>query len=85
MKSFVGTPYLNTALAVLVFSYAVETLQYFHVINWLGLENSNIARIIIGTYFEWIDLIAYTIGISFVIYLESALASRKVKAHIKPV
>ena len=85
VKSFLDTPYLNTSLAVLVFSYAVETLQYFHVINWLGLEHSNIARIIIGTYFEWIDLIAYTIGISIVIYLESALANRKVKAHIKPV
>ena len=85
VKSFLDTPYLNTALAVLVFSYAVETLQYFHVINWLGLENSNFARIIIGTYFAWIDLIVYTIGIAIVISLESALANRKVKANIKPI
>ena len=84
VKSFLDTPYLNTSLAVLVFSYAVDTLQYFHVINWLGLENSNIARIIIGTYFEWIDLIAYTIGIAIVIYLESASDNKKIKANIKP-
>ena len=85
VKSFLDTPYLKTALAVLVFSYAVETLQYFHVINWLGLENSNFARIIIGTYFAWVDLIAYTLGIAVVIYLESALSSGKVKANIKPI
>ncbi|MEO6719595.1 MAG: DUF2809 domain-containing protein [Ferruginibacter sp.] len=85
VKSFLNTPYLVTALAVLVFSYAVEILQYFHVVNKLGLEHSKYARIVIGTSFEWIDLIAYTLGIALVIYIESTLASRKQKTGIKVV
>ena len=68
-----------------IFSYAVETLQYFHVVNRLGLQNSKIVRIIIGTSFEWIDLIAYTIGIALVIYFEVTIAKKNIKRNIKSV
>jgi hypothetical protein len=80
VKSFVDAPYLSTALAVLVFSYFVETLQYFHIVQRLGLEHSNIARVVIGTSFEWIDLAAYTIGILIVICVEGENRKRKLAA-----
>jgi hypothetical protein len=77
IKSFLDTAPLKTALCVLLFSYAVETLQYFHVVTKLGLEHSSAARIIIGTSFEWIDLLAYTAGIALVIYSEKRIAAAK--------
>jgi len=49
VKSFFDWPVLPVALSVLTFSFAVETLQYFNIIEILGLEKSNLARIIIGT------------------------------------
>jgi hypothetical protein len=58
-----------TAIAVLLFSYLIEVLQYFNIIKMLGLQNSNLARVVIGTSFEWTDLIAYTLGIGLVILL----------------
>ena len=79
IKSFLNTPVLTTALSVLIFSYAVEILQYFHAVNRIGLQNSKIARIIMGDSFEWIDLVAYTIGIVVVIYTEKLFA----KFHAK--
>ena len=79
IKSFLNTPVLTTALSVLIFSYAIEILQYFHAIKWLGLQNSKIARTIMGDSFEWIDLVAYTIGIVVVIYTEKLFA----KFHAK--
>ena len=70
IKSFFNTAVLLTAVAVLAFSFIVETLQYFHIVNRLGLRHSKIARIIIGTSFAWSDLLAYTIGIAIVLVTE---------------
>ena len=68
VKSFLNTPVLTTALSVLIFSYAIETLQYFHAVNRLGLQDSKIVGLIMGTSFEWIDLIAYTMGIALILF-----------------
>jgi len=70
VKSFLNTPVIATALAVLLFSYAIETLQYFHLVDILGLEKSTVARIIIGTSFAWTDLLAYTLGILLILIIE---------------
>lgn len=73
IKSFLNTPVMTTALAVLLFSYLIETLQYFHLVDMLGLEKSTIARIVIGTSFAWTDLLAYTLGILLVLVIEFAI------------
>ena len=67
IKSFFNLPPNITAIAVLLFSFVVETLQYFKVVNLLGLQNSKVASIIIGTSFAWQDIIAYIAGIAIVI------------------
>jgi Protein of unknown function (DUF2809) len=79
VKSSLNTPVLITALCVLAFSYTIETLQYFNIVERLGLGNSKIARIVIGTSFEWIDLVAYTLGIGLVLFLENPIGKRKIK------
>lgn len=56
------------AVGVLLFSYGVEIAQYFNLVSLLGLQNIKLARIIIGSTFDWLDLVAYTIG-WFVIFL----------------
>lgn len=70
VHSFVQAPVVPVALAVLAFSYLVETLQYFNLVKLLGLEHSRIANIVIGNYFTWVDIIAYTLGIAFTIFIE---------------
>lgn len=70
VKSFLNTPVITTASAVLLFSYLIETLQYFHLVDLLGLEKSTIARTVIGTSFAWTDLLAYTLGILLVLAVE---------------
>ena len=73
VKSFLNTPFFKTAIAVLAFSFTLEVLQYLDIVNKIGLGHSKLARTVIGTSFEWIDLIAYTLGIAFVIYVENRL------------
>lgn len=70
IKSFFKLPPNITAIAILLFSFVVETLQYFKVVNLLGLQNSKVASIIIGTSFAWQDIIAYIAGIAIVILAE---------------
>ena len=50
------------AICILVFAYMVEVGQYFSLVSRLGLADLEIANIIIGTSFDWRDLLAYTIG-----------------------
>lgn len=73
VKSFFRTPVVPTAFAVLLFCYLIEILQYFQIVNVLGLQDSKIARIVIGTSFEWMDLLAYTLGVGVVIFWEKVV------------
>jgi hypothetical protein len=70
LKSFLKLPVLTVALFVLVFSFTIEFLQFFNIVEKLNLEKSKIARIVIGTSFSWIDLLTYLIGIAIVIFVE---------------
>ena len=71
-RSFFNLPVLPTALAVLVFSFLIETLQYFDIVTKLGLQDSKIASTVIGNSFAWIDILAYIIGIILVLCFEVA-------------
>jgi hypothetical protein len=70
LRTFINLSVITTAMLTLLFSYTVETLQYFKIVDLLGLHDSKIARIIIGTSFEWSDILSYTIGIAIVLLVE---------------
>nr|MBK9650413.1 DUF2809 domain-containing protein [Bacteroidota bacterium] len=70
VKSFFPLPVLPTAIAVLLFAFFVEAMQYFHFINLIGLEYSAAAKIIIGNSFSKLDLVAYTVGVLLVLLVE---------------
>ncbi|MDR3712713.1 MAG: DUF2809 domain-containing protein [Puia sp.] len=63
-------PMLPTILSVLAFAYIEETLQYFHIADWLGLKEGSLARILVGTYFTWGDIGAYTLAMGLVLLIE---------------
>jgi len=70
LRSFVKIKTVPAAILVLLFSFTIETLQYFRIIEVLGLQNSTLARTVIGTSFAWEDLAAYTIGIITILAVE---------------
>jgi len=76
IKTCLNTPIVPTAIAVLLFAYAVEVLQYFRLIAWLGLQHSRLAYIILGTSFSWTDMLCYTLGIILVIITEFGRRSK---------
>jgi len=70
LKSFWKETPLKVALFVLIFSFVVEFLQYFNIVEALGLQENKLASIIIGTSFAYEDLLAYFLGIVTVLIIE---------------
>jgi len=78
LKAFVKVPVIPAAIVVLIFSFVIETLQYFNIVDRLGLEHSKLARTVIGTYFAWEDIWSYIAGF-IVILLAERFRSIKTK------
>ena len=70
IKSFVNSSATKTVVLVLLFAYMIESMQYFNLLRHLGLNKLAIANIIMGNYFTWIDILAYTLGILLVLIVE---------------
>jgi len=73
VKSFLKISVTKAAIGVLLFAFFVETLQYFAIIEILGLQDNQLARTVIGTSFAWEDILAYIVGIVIVIVCEKWL------------
>lgn len=76
IKSFLQLPVLAVAVFVLLFSFGIEFLQYLNIVEKLGLQESKIARTVIGTSFACIDLVCYIAGIIIILIAEKASAKK---------
>ncbi len=62
----------NIAIAsVFVFACIVEGLQYLNIIDMLGIRQYKLLVIILGSSFDWHDIIAYATGAAIVIWWEN--------------
>ncbi len=62
LKSFLNLSDKVLILASLGFAYFLELLQYLDFLAWSGLKNYRLLAIIIGSSFDWGDILAYTFG-----------------------
>ncbi len=70
---------LKSVLLVFCFACFIEWLQYLHIVSVLGLERHTIARVIIGTSFEWGDILAYVSGCIIILIIEKLSANNITK------
>ena len=70
LKSFWNVKPATVALTVLLISFLIEFLQLANLLEFLNLENNNLAKTIFGSTFNVTDLIAYTLGIATVLLIE---------------
>lgn len=80
VRAFFKIPVIQTAILVLLFSFAVEGLQYYNIVEKLGLQNNKVARIVIGTSFAWMDIYMYMIGIILVLVFEYWIDAKQFKS-----
>jgi hypothetical protein len=77
IRAYVDASAIKVSAFVLTFAVTLEILQYFQLIDLIGLRHNKLARIVIGTRFEWLDLVAYVVGIGIVIVVERMKDRRK--------
>ena len=69
-RSIIHIKPIYMAIAVLIFAIGVETLQYFKLINLLGLENNMLARLVLGNTFSFQDIFAYILGVTLIYFID---------------
>jgi len=80
IKSFKDVNTKKLSIFVFFLSWFIEISQYFKFIEFIGLSNYRMARVVLGTTFDSKDLIAYTIGV-IVIYLFDSNLTTKIKIY----
>lgn len=75
VRGFTHFKFYHVLVGVLLFSYLIETLQYFNYAEVLGLGHNKVARVILGNHFSWADILAYTAGALFVLIIETQFTS----------
>lgn len=72
IKSFIKKSSRLLAWYIFLFACFIEVAQYFNLITLLHMENSKIAKIIIGSTFDLNDILCYFVG-TILIYIYEAL------------
>ena len=76
IKAFLDVKIISAAVFTLLFAFGVETLQYLNIVEKLKLQDSKIARTVIGTSFSWMDILTYIVGIAIVLIIEKVTYKR---------
>lgn len=70
IKSFISGRHFKIAVIVLAIAFTVEFLQLTSYLQLFNLHNNSLAKLILGSTFQFLDLAAYTLGIITIIILE---------------
>jgi hypothetical protein len=70
VKSVVKKQEFEIGLFVLIFAYLVELGQYYQLVKLVGLGDNQLANIVFGNFFSWVDIVMYTLGIMLVLSFE---------------
>ncbi|CAN5190541.1 DUF2809 domain-containing protein [soil metagenome] len=76
VRSLLNIPVWKAGIGVLLFACVIEAMQYGELLEWIGLGNSKIANVVLGNFFDWGDILAYTLGIVFVIIIEEVFKNK---------
>lgn len=69
VRIFLPTGIPRMPFYVFLFACFVEILQYFQLVETLGITNRT-ARIILGSTFDWKDIVCYGTGYIFIFLFE---------------
>jgi Protein of unknown function (DUF2809) len=73
IQSFWKIQPIKAMAGVFVFACIAEGLQYLNIVDTLGLRPYKLLVIILGSSFDWGDILAYAVGSAIVILTESKL------------
>lgn len=62
VRSFLKKAEKSLPIYIFIFAVGVELLQFLNIVSALGLEDNKLARIVIGTTFDFRDIACYFVG-----------------------
>lgn len=77
IQSFFEFDKTKTIIGVLIFSFVIEFLQYFHFAEVLGFGKNKIAMVVLGNSFSWIDILCYAIGAVIVWFVDVKIIDKR--------
>ncbi|WOD38536.1 DUF2809 domain-containing protein [Nodosilinea sp. E11] len=77
IKAFWPLRRTTTALFVFAFACFIEGLQYLRFVDRLGLQDNPVLSTILGTTFDWKDILAYAIGTALVLIADRTVRTRR--------
>jgi hypothetical protein len=77
IRTFFGWPQLRVLGGALLFACCLELGQYFQLVSRLGLQDNVPLRVILGTVWSPLDLVAYAAGAAAAYAIERAVARRQ--------
>lgn len=60
-------------LYVFLFAVLVEVLQFFRIVEILGVSNNRFLAVLIGGTFDWMDIICYGVGCGMLVVYEKLI------------
>lgn len=79
IRIFIPDKFSLLPLYIFIFAAGVEVLQYFRLIQILGLENNIFLRVLIGSVFDMKDIGCYGVGSVILGVIEFANAKHKIE------
>lgn len=71
VRSFCRSPGRLLPVWLFLFAALVEVMQYFDVVHLLGLEGNRFLSIVIGSTFDWRDILCYLVGSALLLLWEN--------------
>lgn len=62
LRTFLKSKPNSIALSVFIFALCLEILQYVQILKLFSLEDYTILKIVLGSTFDWMDILAYILG-----------------------
>ncbi|MBM9577546.1 DUF2809 domain-containing protein [Leptospira sp. 201903070] len=78
-KSIADFDPVKLSISIILFSFVLETLQYFKIVRLLGFQENYLTRIIFGSVFDPLDLLAYLIGVFLIFCIDTRILLKFLK------
>ncbi len=82
LKIFIRNNVVKTAISVLAFAFFVEMLQFFNLAEKIKIK-SEVLLTILGSVFDFWDLVAYFLGFLLIICIEKLLQKNTLQDFLK--
>ncbi|GLB51801.1 hypothetical protein NBRC110019_08400 [Neptunitalea chrysea] len=77
LKTVIKFKPITAIIITILFAYAVEITQYINILKILNIQPNLATKLILGSSFEWVDMLAYTLGVLTIYYIEYNAINKK--------